>query len=475
PLYTDDAGLVIRCGSLNKLETGWRPRIEKLGSLLPELNLPELPPGTLLRVRFGLPDSVTVDRLRPFAFLRTAAGWVALIPVNGKLDESDLYRRVDEHYCVAGRPDAVEKYVPGMRKGYFLPGEVSVLARRDGVATLPDEMDAATELLGMTLPAWPRLDEKLVGQIGRVDLALAFEQRGLRVDARLAPDPAQEGSFATLLEGLAPHAGKSAQVLGTRASVELGCRGDAVSLIEMTRVLTEAGERPIWPEVARDAIAMFGDDATVQLQMQDGQAGALVAVAKLTEADREAAETCLRSKPMRDGLERLGLACTDDAFRRNGFDVCMISGLLPAAMRTRLKESGSLGAALDARLGERVVGYATLADGYLCVTVGPGARGEMETMLDAVATGKPRRDEAAAKGDPLVPDRSFTVRVDLDALLRAMVAIEARYKGVLVEEPMQLRVDGGVRGGALHLAARLPDELGATMFRRLRARLDTQD
>ncbi|MHC4451276.1 MAG: hypothetical protein ACYS0E_14250, partial [Planctomycetota bacterium] len=101
-LYAEGATLIIRCADVATLERTWKPHTATLRRLLPELGLPELPPATLLRVRFGLPDEVMIDRMRPFAFVRTPAGWAALIPVKGSLTKSDRLRMLDAHYCVAG-------------------------------------------------------------------------------------------------------------------------------------------------------------------------------------------------------------------------------------------------------------------------------------------------------------------------------------------------------------------------------------
>jgi len=477
PLYAEDASLVIRFADVSTLEREWKAHVGALRRLLPELGLPELPPATLLRVRFGLPDSVLVDRMRPFAFVFTDAGWAALIPVSGELEKSDRMRMLDAHYCVAGGLDAVEKYEPGFRGRFHLPGDVSVIARGDARTRLGAALGEAAAIAGMTLPALPEIGAAAAGEVQRVDLALRFFGAKARLDVRFAPDRGARGGLSDYLSALRPRRGTALQWLPERATVELTTGSDVAAWLDLARLLGGARDRL---PLLRDAVATLGDDAALQVHARGDRPGVAMLVAELAAPDRKAARSYLGSESMLELLRRLArggghLEYTPDVFVRNDVSVGTVTGYFGASTIEEMRAQGGLSGTIAEVMRAPVVVYVALAGSRLCVVAGERSRDDMEALIDCIAGGTPRRPDAGQPKSPLLHERLFAARIDGAAVLRSLRE-DARHwhergerlHDVPFEEELAVELAASVEGGALRFAVQVPDARLAAVIARIR-------
>jgi hypothetical protein len=129
PLYADGAQLIVRFDDLEALRQEASPQLDGLAETLPLLGLPKGDPEDLLRVVLGLTKHVRFDAPRPFALVRIEEGWVAVLPTQDSIAGGGRLKSLDGIYCAAGDRDVIKAYSPGFRKGYYLPGAVSVIAK----------------------------------------------------------------------------------------------------------------------------------------------------------------------------------------------------------------------------------------------------------------------------------------------------------------------------------------------------------
>jgi len=474
-LYAEGAPLIVRCADVAALERTWKPHTATLRRLLPELGLPELPPATLLRVRFGLPDEVTVDRMRPFAFVRTPAGWAALIPVKGSLTKSDRLRMLDAHYCVAGSTAVVAGYKPGFRSGFHLPGDVSVLARGEELSRIGTAVRDAAAITGIQLPALPALGEAAMRQIQRIDLALRFSGLNARIDVRFAPDRGVDHGLADHLSALQPRSGTALQWLPTGATFEIETGSDLVSWLDMARLLGALDEKS---PLVREALAPLGDDAAFQLHLRDKRPGVAMLVAELAAPDREAAQKYVGGESLRKLMKRVAgsgghLEYTPNVFVRNGVKVGTITGYFSGEALEGLRARGAMQATMADFLRGPVVIYVGLSGSRLWLVAGERSRDDRAALLDRIGGGTPRRERK--RGTELLHSRLFTARVDVTALLRGTKnsarhwhAKGDRLRALEFEEELMLEVATSVEGGALRVAAQVPDAHLAAIAARIR-------
>jgi len=477
PLYVAEPTMVIRFADVTTLEGEWKTHVAAIRKLLPELGLPELPPATLLRVRFGLPDSVQVERTRPFAFVRTAKGWAALIPVEGELAKSDRVRMLDPNYCVAGSKAAVAAYVPAFRTGFHLPGDVAFMARADGRIRAGAALREAAAEAGIALPPLPELGEAAAKQVQRIDVALRFFDAGARIDVRFAPDRGLTGGLADHVTALHPRAGDALRWLPGGATVEWTSGSDVATWLDLLRLLgCVDGELPL----VRDAVLPLGDDVAFQLHLRGAHPGVAILVAELAAPDRDAAERYLTGESMRTLLRTLSgdgghLEYSPGVFSRNDVSVGTVTGYFSAKSLDAMRARGGPAATAADFLRGPVVIYIALAGNRLCVVAGERSRDDMEALLDRITGGKPRRPDAGGMAAPLLHDRLLSARIDVAALLRAVKG-SARYwhpagdrlLDAQFEEDLVLDVAASVEGGALRIAAQLPDARMATVIARIR-------
>ncbi|MHC4339811.1 MAG: hypothetical protein ACYSX0_06325, partial [Planctomycetota bacterium] len=195
PLYAEGARLIVRFDDIEALKQDAAPQLEGLAAALPFLGLPKGEPEELLREVLGLTKHVHFDAPRPFALVRIEEGWVAVVPTQDHIAGGGRLKSLDGIYCAAGDRKVVKAYSPGFRKGYYLPGSVSVIARPGALRDVGTELSRVLEPLGLDLGFLDGRLDRVADDLKRVDLALRFQRMGLRVDLRLAPNPDSDTSL----------------------------------------------------------------------------------------------------------------------------------------------------------------------------------------------------------------------------------------------------------------------------------------
>jgi len=465
PLYPKDAQFVVRCADLATLRRHAQGRLAKFATLLPDWRLPELPPGTLLRVLCALPDGVLLDRLHPFAFVETPDGWLALVPINGEFEDADHLRRVKDRYCVAGSPDAVKAYAPGHRAGYFLSGDISVIATGEAVADLGARLTRAAGTLKVQLPGLNDFPGEAFAGVDRADLALRCSESGVRADLRIVPNPKRAGTLSTLVGALRARKGRSLGWLPANGSLTIASGCDVPSLLALADQLRGPTLDPEdTPPAAslRSALSLLGDDAAVRLNVDEGQRPTLEIVAELTEPDRRIASEFLAGGKLPDLLAGIGgpantLEYKPDVLQYNGVSMGTVGGFPAPAVLRALRAQPVLGdplANLFAREG-RI--HVAITGNRLCITMGEDARGAMESLIDRIA-GTPSPSSNPPASNP--PARSNGLRRAplLEATLDAAAFLRRSHPAALAGTRERLAVELAVttEGDALHLSLRLP-------------------
>jgi len=464
-LYPANHGLVVRFADLSTLQRHALPHLRDIAALLPGLGLPELPPGTLLRVRAGLPDEITVDRIRPFALVHTKEGVVALIPVKGEFANKPNLRRLDEHYCIAGRKSAVAHYRPAMRAGHYLAGDISVVAPRNEIAGIGERLQQLAAVEGVTLPIPAELLSHRPHEVERADLALRFSPSGVRLDLRLSPDTAHDGALSVLLSSLRARPSGALQFLPADGVATFATTADVPTWLALLSELAKAPigrENPAAMTRITEACAVLGADAALTVLLPAGHPATLVLVSELAEPDREAAAAFLESDAMTPLVELLSgsggsLKFKRGVFKRHGAKVATITGTLDPEVAKTLRASRGLCPMLARFAQGPVTVYVALVGQRLCIVAGERSRPELERLIDRIVGKHPAADQRSAESPQTLLRRSaLLARVDLAPLL-------APDSGSRL--PLTLGV--AVEGGALRVAALLPDFKLAAALNRL--------
>lgn len=464
-LYPANHGLVVRFADLSTLQRHALPHLRDIAALLPGLGLPELPPGTLLRVRAGLPDEITVDRIRPFAIVHTREGVVTLIPVKGEFANKPNLRRLDEHYCIAGPKSAVAHYRPAMRAGHYLAGDISVVAPRDAIKGMGERLQQLAAVEGVTLPIPAELLSHRPREVERADLALRFSRSGLRLDLRLSPDTAHDGALSVLLSSLRARPSGALQFLPADGVATFTTTADVPTWLA---VLSELAKAPVGREdpaaMARitEACAVLGADAALTVLLPTDGPATLVLVSELAEPDREAAAAFLTSDRLAPLVKLLSgpegtLKLRRGVFKRHGAKVATITGRLDPEVARTLNASQGLCPMLARFAKGPVTVYVALVGDRLCIVAGERSRPELERLIDRIAAKQPATDQRSAEApQTLLRQSALLARVDLAPLL-------APDSGSHL--PLTLGV--AVEGGALRVAVLLPDFKLAAALNRL--------
>ena len=466
PRYPRGADLVVRCADIATLDARFMETLEKVDRALPAYRLYELPPETQIRARFDLPDDAAVDRVRPFAFVRTKAGWVGVLPLRGAYADTSRLRRLDGGYAVAGSPEALAAYEPGLETGFHLPGAISVFATGDARAELGAALADAGKSAGMALPVLPGLPDAAFEHVARIDAALRFEQDRARLDVRLAPSADREAALSRHLASVHAHGGLAARWLPDGAAVEIATHCDAASWVDLAGMLGLVGDERT-ASLARDLLSVLGDDASVQLHLREGQPAVALLVADLAEPDQRAAARFLAGDGIETLLERLRtgdgrLSFKRGEFERNGVSVGAITGHFGRERIRDWRARGGVHAALATLLDGPVLVYVALSGNRLCAAFGERSRKDMEALLDGVGSGAPRRASPGAALDALRKSRLLGARVDLAPILR-------RAGAPSPEHALPVSFAAAVDGGGLRFAVRVPAVDAANVAARLLA------
>jgi hypothetical protein len=481
--YPDEPSLVIRFKDMNSVGREVAAEMERIRKALPDLRLPQGAPADLLRRALRLPEAVLIDPVRPFAFVLAEGGWAAILPTRSGEKAPSSLRQLDAIYCVAGDAPVVQSYRPGFRKGFYLPGDVSVIATPDALKALGSSLAAMLAPLGLdpsTLDSWI---PPCPADIERIDVALRLQQGVLRVDLRAAPDRASP--TAAYLERMRPRPSGAVRWLPPRGttyvefvSPPLHWEGLLSVLLRGTDQRAEDEERLLFS--VRRFLAALGRDAAAVLHLVPEAPGSLLLVAELEDPE---ATTAFFDSP--DLVALLGRAAGPDGnlewkadvFQHKGASVGMIQGNLGRNRLLAWRRSGDIALSTAAVLmSGPVVVYAAIVGDRLCLAIGPKSRGEMELLIEHVQRGTPADNEHNVEVTTLFPQRLAALSADLGALFDGCVEATPYWKGDLaalrtaaLRTPIPVSAAVTVEGGALRAAANIRPALLAEAVARLRA------
>jgi len=422
--YPDGVALVVRFSDPGTLAREVAPQLRDLQRALPRMKLPDGAPPDIIRQVLGLPPAVTIDPVRPFAFVEVDGGWAAIIPTRNRDKGSVRVKQLDAVYCVAGDPRVVAAYRPGFRKGFYLPGDVSLIAQRKALRNLGARLTEVAAPLGLDLTLLDRWMPPIPADIQRVDVGMHLRQGGLRVDLRAAPDPGSQ--TALFLERLKPSTSAAARWLPSQGTfyVELLCPPadwDRFLLVFLRDLLPrmESEQAQLHFSLGQ-LLTALGRDASALVTLDDKGKGALLLVADLEDA--EATRAFFGSYDFSHLLEAIAgpggsLEWSAESFERSGVRVGAVRGRLSRDRLLEWRRSGSVCfATLGVLLRAPASCYVAVVDKKLCIVAGHGARYEMERTIDHLQKGAPVDNDHNLEVASLFPQRLAAVSVDLAAL-----------------------------------------------------------
>jgi len=484
--YPEDAALVVRCKDLNAFSGEVAEQVARVRAALPGLPLPAGDPTELLRRMLKLPEAVLIDPVRPFAFVKVKLGWVGILPTRSKDKAPTRLKQLDAVYCVAGEPGIGAAYRAGFRKGFYLPGDVSVMADAETFRTLGSELTALLAPLAVDLSALDAWLPPVPDDIKRVDVGARLQQGALRVDLRAAPG--RDSPTAVYLERMRPVPPGAVRWLPPRGTAYVEFTNPPLDWEGLVSVLfrdqlqppTGGAEQLLFS--VRRFLAALGQDAAAVLELEPDRAGTILLVAQLEKPDASTAffesvdhAELLRAIAGPDGE----LTWKPDAFSYRGIQVGMITGNVSRPRLIEWRQSGSfLLTTLSVLLRGPAVAYVAVAGDKLCVLVGQKAREDFETVLEHVLRGRPVDNDHNVEVVSLFPQRLAAASVDLAALyngLRDAAPYWHENGRTLRDLQLRLKIPAAVavtvEGGALRIAVRVPPPVVAETAARIRDRL----
>jgi len=487
--YPDDPSLVVRFKDVDSVGREASAELERIRKTLPGLELPAGAPADMLRRALGLPDSVLIDPVRPFAFVRSEAGWAAILPTRSSEKAPTRLRALDEIYCVAGDPAVVQAYRPGFRKGFYLPGDLSVIAAPAALPDLGASLAPFLRPLGLDLAALDAWMPPCPPDIERLDLALRLQQGLLRIDLRAAPN--RDSPTALYLDRMRPRPSGAVRWLPPRATAYVEFVSPLLDWEGLVGILLRgnappggADEERLLFSVRRLFGALGRDVAAVLHLVPQGPATVLLVgeiedpaatAAFLDSADLVA---LLAAAAGPDGA----LEWEPNAFEHRGVAVGMIRGNLSKSRLLAWRRSGDVLLSTVAVLASGpVVVYTAIVGDKLCIAVGPKSRAEMELLVEHVQRGAPADNEHNAEVTTLFPQRLAAISGDLGSLFDGCVEAAPYWNGNLAAlrtaslcSAIPCSAAVTVEGGALRAAVNLRPALLAEALARLREHLRTK-
>jgi len=484
--YPDDPQLVLRFRDIDSVGREAATELERIRKTLPGLELPAGAPADILRRVLQLPDGVLIDPVRPFAFVRTDEGWAAILPTRSKDKAPSRLRQLDAVYCVAGEPAVVQAYRAGFRKGFYLPGDVSVIATADAMRKLDTLLAPVLGSLGLDLATLDIALKRIPADIERFDFALRLQDGLLRVDLRAAPN--RDSRTAAYLERLRPRPSGAVRWLPSRGTAYVECVSPPLEWEGLIDVLLRgddpagAGEEDRLLFSFRRLLGALGHDVALVLHFVPGASGSVLLVAEVD--DTEATTAFLDSADLHALLARAAspdgkLEWRPNAFEFKGVRVGMIQGSLSRSRLLAWRKSGNLPLSTFAVLASGpVVVYIAIVDDKVCVAVGPKSRTDMELLIEHVQRGVPSDNEHSAEVTTLFPQRLAAVSGNLAAIFNGCVEAAPYWREdwtALRTATLRSAIPGSaaitVEGGALRMAMSLQPALLAEALAHLRGHL----
>jgi hypothetical protein len=422
--YPEGVKLVVRFSDPGTLAREVAPQLRDIQRALPRLRLPVGDPMNMIRQVLGLAPDVTIDPVRPFAFVEVEGGWAAIIPTRNRDKGGVRLKQLDAVYCVAGDPRVVATYRPGFRKGFYLPGDVSLIAQREALRNLGARLTEVAAPLGLNLTLLDRWMPPIPGDVERVDVGVRLRQGGLRVDLRAAPAPGSQ--TALFLERLKPSTSAASRWLPSQGTfyAELLCPPadwDQFLLVFLRDLLPRMdGEQAQLHFSLGRFLAALGRDASALVTLDDKGKGTLLLVADLDDA--QAPRSFFGSYDFTHLLKAIAgpdgrLEWSASSFERSGVRVGAIRGRLSRDRLLEWRRGGSVFlSTLGVLLRAPVACYVAVVENKLCIVTGHGARYEMERVIDHLQRGAPVENDHNLEVVSLFPQRLAAVSVDLAAL-----------------------------------------------------------
>jgi len=486
--YPDDPTLVVRFRDIDSVGREAATELDRVRKALPDFAMPLGAPADLLRRFLHLPDTVLIDPVRPFAFVKTEAGWAAILPTRSKDKAPARLRQLDAVYCVSGDPAVVQEYRAGFRKGFYLPGDVSVIATPDAFRKLPTTLAPFLGVLGVDAAAVEGFALPCPPDIERLDLAVRLQEGVLRFDFRAAPD--RDSPTAAYLERLRPRPSGAVRWLPSRGTAYLECVSPPLEWEALLGALlrTEAPgagaeERVLFS--VRRLLAALGHDVALVLHFVPRATGSVLLVGETD--DPEATEAFLESEDLHSLLEVAAGADGSLEWQRNAFEckgvqVGMVEGNLSRSRLLAWRHSGNLTLSTFAVLSSGpAVAYAAVVGDKLCIAVGPKSRGDMELLIEHVQRGTPVDNEHTTEVTSLFPQRLAAISGDLGAIFDGCVEAAPYWREewsglrtAALRSPIPASAAVTVEGGALRVAVNVRPGIMAEAVARLREHLATK-
>jgi hypothetical protein len=485
--YPDEPTLVVRFKDLDAVGREVAAELDRIRKAFPGLKLPPGTPVDLLRRALQLPDGVLIDPVRPFAFARTSEGWAAILPTRSKDKAPSRLRQLDAVYCVAGDPKVVQSYQPGFRKGFYLPGDLSVIAAPEALGDLGASLGTALAPLGIDLAGLAAALPPCPTDVDRLDFAVRLQDGQLRIDARAAPD--RDSPTAVYLERLRPRPSGAVRWLPSRGTAYIECLSAPLDWEALFGVLFRSSSTPGAPTPEdrllfsfRRFLAALGHDVAMVLHFVQRGSGSVLLVGEtedpaataafLGSEDLQALLTCAAGP---DGT----LAWTPNAFESNGVPVGMIQGNLSRSRLLGWRHSKNVFLSTFAVLSSGpVVAYTAIVGDKVCVAVGPKSRTDMELLIEHVQRGNPVDNEHSTEATALFPQRVAAVSGDLGAVFDGCVEAApywrnewAALRTAALRLPVPVSAAVTVEGGALRLAVNVRPAVVAEALARLKSHL----
>ncbi|HEX5138590.1 MAG TPA: hypothetical protein VFY93_16580 [Planctomycetota bacterium] len=486
--YPDDPALVVRFRDIDSVGREAAAELDRVRKALPDFAMPLGAPADVLRRVLKLPDSVLIDPVRPFAFVRMEAGWAAILPTRSREKAPARLRQLDAVYCVSGDPAVVQSYRAGFRKGFYLPGDVSVIATPDAFRTLPSALAPVLRVLGVDDAAVEGLALPCPPDIERLDLAVRLQEGVLRFDLRAAPD--RDSPAAAYLERLRPRPSGAVRWLPSRGTAYVECVSPPLEWEALLGALLRDDEPGAGTEQrelfsVRRLLAALGHDVALVLHFVPRGAGSVLLVGETDDPEATAAflasadlQTLLAVAAGPDG----SLAWQPNAFECKGVTVGMVEGNLSRSRLLSWRHGGNLLLSTLAVLSSGpVVAYAAIVGDKLCVAIGPKSRADMELLVEHLQRGTPVDNEHATEVTSLFPQRLAAVSGDLGAIFDGCVEAAPYWREewsglrtAALRSPIPASGAVTVEGGALRVALNVRPALVAEAIARLRAHLETK-
>lgn len=467
--YAEDAEVIVRFADLATLRRAPARQLAAIRAAYPELGLPGLDPVHLVRHMLGLPNSVAINIVRPFAFVKVADGWVGVLASRSFAEAGERMKALDAIYVVAGDPKLVAGYEAGFRKGHYLPGDCSLRVRPESIPELGSKLTGITHLLGLDLEFLDGWCRTAPSDLERLDVAAHFGDSGVRLDVRAAPEP--DSPTALYLRQLKPAAGTTPLRLPAGGAIYLEFVTaprlwlDLVGRLRPDLLGGDAAADPV-RTLWREALGQFGEDTSTVVQL-DGEGGGSVVLAGHLE-DATHTRVFLESQDMRRLLKSIAGTEGFLEFRPEpGSDVGPAIGTISGSISHRRllgwRSSGDpVLASLSLLLQGPLLCRIAIVEDRIFMVMGKRARQGNNAFFRDLETGRKVDHAHAREAGKLFPHRIAAFTLDLGRLYDG--ALEAAPfwspKGRrLREHPLDRRlpttVAMTVEGGALRFAVRL--------------------